>query len=96
MRCALAWLLPLATLLGLFWTGVDHLIDAALLTFVIFDFSCFFISPERTTFHDLVCQARVVLDANRAYGSQSDRSTAGASVTGQRSLENPSTDKQAA
>jgi hypothetical protein len=37
-----------------------------------------------------------VLDANRAYGSQSDRSTAGASVTGQRSLENPSTDKQAA
>lgn len=96
MRCALAWLLPLATLLGLFWTGVDHLIDAALLTFVIFDFSCFFITPERTTFHDLVCQARVVLDANRPHWSQSDRSTAGATVTGQSPLENPATDKQAA
>jgi hypothetical protein len=44
----------------------------------------------------LVCQARVVLDANRPHWSQSDRSTAGATVTGQSPLENPATDKQAA
>jgi hypothetical protein len=44
----------------------------------------------------LLCQARVMLDADRPHLSQSDRSTAGTAVAGQRPLENPSTDKQAA
>jgi eukaryotic-like serine/threonine-protein kinase len=62
LRCMFAWLMPLVTYAGLFWQGVDRVVDTVVILFLALDIVCFFVTPNRTTLHDLICHARVVLD----------------------------------
>lgn len=66
LRCMFAWLTPLATYAGLFWNGAEFLIDLAVVIFLAMDIICFFFTTQRTTLHDLIFHARVVLDFHRS------------------------------
>ena len=70
LRCFVAWLMPLATYAELFWPGVDRVVDVVVILFLAMDIVCFFVTSNRTTLHDLICHARVVLETQ---GNQSSR-----------------------
>ncbi len=65
LRCMFSWLFPLSFFAGLFWPGIDRLLDVAILLFFGIDTASFFVTKERRTLHDWLTGAQVVLDVDR-------------------------------
>jgi eukaryotic-like serine/threonine-protein kinase len=61
LRNQFAWLLPLATLVGLFSTFVDTAIAVFLVLFLLLDVLFALLSTDRRSLHDWLCRSRVVL-----------------------------------
>ena len=68
LRCMFTWLFPLSIYAGLFWEGIDTMVDFGILVFFVIDIASFFVTTNRTTLHDWLCGARVVLDVHRHHG----------------------------
>jgi uncharacterized RDD family membrane protein YckC len=63
LRCMFSWLTPLAAYVGMYWSVADTIIDSLLGLFLVCDVTFFFYTRNRTTLHDWLCKARVVLDS---------------------------------
>jgi tRNA A-37 threonylcarbamoyl transferase component Bud32/uncharacterized RDD family membrane protein YckC len=70
LRNQFAWLLPLATLVGLFSTFVDTAIAVFLVLFLLLDVLFALLSTDRRSLHDWLCRSRVVLAISGSRESQ--------------------------
>jgi len=65
LRNMLAWFTPAAAYFSLFYSPLDYILMALIVTFLLADSICVFVFDHRRTLHDILCRSRVVLDIRK-------------------------------